>query len=272
MNKLPISGIDTNVCNAASAGIAEKYDIAGLKFFFAYVSALAVLIIGRSIRIVSKGFKDIIDESGAIKTGRGGTSVCVGRSQIFRCFVYDILSGRSLARPGMAVMMTVVAGIGAGVIIVATVSDSGGAGSGANTFSVSEKLGRVGRLAVFVGTLGQINIIASNVADFFRIDNFIPAIVQSDDIAGISFGGYGDGFMEGAWAGSHIHGCSVHFAIAKFRIFTGKDIEIILMHISFLEIVIYMVPIAGFTDYHNTFIFGGSIQDFAAGIWFAAKS
>ena len=71
-------------------------------------------------------------------------------------------------------------------------------------------------------------------------------IKKNDILALAAFGGHGHAAVGGACTGTNLDGRTGNLSITKLHIFPGQYIQVVLVHIAFLEIVIDFIPVTFF--------------------------
>lgn len=257
VDKLSVSGVDTHMGDAAGVCIGEEHDVANFQVTLGNRSALLVLFSGSPVRGEAQLLENIVDKAGAVKAGGRSTAGHIGSAQILLGFCQnlcagDIDGGRSGAAGGS------VQGSGTG-------GDAGG-------FAAAVEPGRLGGISVFVGDLRQIHKVTADVTDGVVVDYLVPAIIQAQNVAFAVLGGNGHAAVRGAGTGTDVDTAAIDFAVAQFGIFTGQNIQVILVHVTFLKIVVDLVPVAVLADDHNAIVFKCLIQDGGAGVGITAQT
>ena len=92
VNKLAVSCVDTDMSDGAAVS-GEENQITGKKARFGYICTVGVLGFRGAVRCVAQRFENIIDKTGAVKTGRRSTAIYIGDTKIFLSFGNYALSG-----------------------------------------------------------------------------------------------------------------------------------------------------------------------------------
>lgn len=148
----------------------------------------------------------------------------------------------------------------------------GGAGGDAGGLAETIEFGTVGRCLILVGNFRQAQIVAADIADAAIVYDLVPAVVQAENVAFLAAGSDGHFSVGSGGAGTQVDAAAGNLAIAKLGVFPGKYLQIVLVHVADLQIVIDLVPLAGFADDRHAVIAGGIDQGFAGTcVGFAAK-
>ena len=260
MDELSVSCVDTDMSDTASAGVGEKDDVPGLQVVLAHEVALGVQCFGSAVWRITKLLKNIIYQSGAIEAGRGGSAVYIRSPDIFRGLIRYGLSGDRCIISGRPPVASGVVGAASCGSIGNVVSDRGRTGCGSKALAVSEELRFVGGSFVFVRILCQFQIIAAHVANGIAVDDLIPSLVQSDYVAKSAFRSTVDHSVCSTGTAADIHPVGSYFSVTELSILLCQNIKVISVHVTFLEIVDHMIPIAGSADDYDTFLVGCDIE------------
>ena len=253
VNELSVARVDAHMGNAACVCTGEENDITGLQICLGDGGTHVVLIGGGAVGRIAKLLQNIVHIAGTVKTGRGGAAVYIAGAQVFLCLSQNLRTGDT----GNGGHGTAAGGCTAGQ----------GCRTGGNTggFTAPVELGGIGGFLILVGDFGQFHKIAADIADGGLIDDLIPAVIYTKNIALAALGGNSNTAVGGAGTGTDINTVSSDLAIAKFCIFALQHIQIVFVHPAFLEIVVDLVPVAGFGEDNNTVMLGCGVQNFGIG-------
>ena len=259
VNELAVPGINANMGNAAGIGICKEDDVTGFQVVLGDGSTMLILVSGGAVGGIAQLLENIVNKTGAVKAGGRCAAIDIRGTQILLCLCQDLSSGHAGHRR--------IAGRTGGCHSV----QSGSTGGSAGGLAAPEELRAVGGILIFIGDLRQVNEVAADIADGRIVNHFIPAIVQTQNIALAAFGCSSNATMAGRGAGTEINTGAVNLAITQFSIFPGENIQIIRMHVTNLQVVIDLVPVSVLADHHNTVVFGCSIQNFGISSGVTAK-
>ena len=165
MEELVVPYVNTNVGNAAGIGVGEEHQVADLQIRTGNRSADCPLLLGSAGQLDAVGGEDILDKPGAIKTCGGSAAPDIGNAQILLCGGNDLV---------------------AQVCSGAAAFQGRSAGSNAGRFATPEEEGCVGGCGVLIGVLGQIQVIAADIADLVAVDDLKPLVIDADDVRPIA--------------------------------------------------------------------------------------
>ena len=122
-----------------------------------------------------------------------------------------------------------------------------------------------GAAVVVVGLLQQGQKVAANVAGLALVGDLIPLAVEADDEADVTLrrlihdGGIGAGTLADV-------GDGVEAGIAEADVLPLAEIEVVLVHITDLQIAVDQIPVVNFPDDHNGVAVIGLADHFAVGV------
>ena len=275
MDELAAANVNAYMGNAAGICTGKENDVAGLQAAFFNVSTLIVLIGGGAVGGEAQLLEDVVHETGAVKAAGRSAAVNVGGAQILLSFRHDVGTGGRRSRvsgrcgtDGRRVRRRIRRGgasHGHGAV------QRGGAGGNAGGLAETIEFGAVGRSLIFVGDFCQAQVVAADVADAAIVDDLVPAVVQAEDVAFLAAGSDGHFPVGSGGAGTQVDAASGNLAVAKLGVFTGKYIQVVLMHVANLQIVIDLVPLAALADDRYAVIAGGVDKGCGICVGFAAQ-
>ena len=237
------------MAQAAGIGVLEDHHVTGLQIRLGNVGALLVHIHDHTGHLVAQRVVDIVHKAGAVKACGGGAAPLIGSSQELLGKIHNLLTGK--AGGGGAVV--------AGAAVAAAV-EGFGAGLGAGGLAAPVEQGRVGGGLIFVGVLGQGEKIAADIADVVAENHPIPAVFQAQDVGGVALGAHGDHIVIGAGALAQVHTVAGDLTVAQLGMTGVLDVQVIAVHVAFLQIMNDLVPVAVLADDDHNVILGGAAQ------------
>ena len=173
MEEISVARINTYMGDAAcAAGACEENQIAFLQVGFFHICTVLILVSGGTVGGVTKLLQNIVNQTGAVKAGRGGTAACVAGTEIFFCLGKDLCTGDLYSRRRRFSRFLLLGGS----------VQCGGTGGNTGGFSKAIESGCVGRFLVFVGEFSQVYKITADVGKLVLVDDLVPAVVQAKDI------------------------------------------------------------------------------------------
>lgn len=265
MDELAAANVNAHMGNAAGICTGKENDVAGLQAVLVHVGALAVLVGGGAVGGEAQLFQNIVHEAGAVEAAGRSAAVNVGGTQILLGFRNNVGTGGGGGRTGGGRTRRGGASRRYGAV------QRGGAGGDAGGLAETIEFGTVGRCLIFVGNFRQAQIVAADIADAAIVDDLVPAVVQAENVAFLAAGSDGHFSVGSGGAGAQVDAAAGNLAIAKLGVFPGKYLQIVLVHVADLQIVIDLVPLAGFADDRHAVIAGGIDKGRGTYVGFAAK-